>query len=253
MPEVRFGWRLASAALAIMMLSMLYMMFMTPTFKVESVQVTGLQRLTASDVNLMLGLAGETIFAIDPQGIYTRLEEAFPELAEVELAVGLPAVVALDLVERTPIIAWVQGNDEFWVDAEGVSFEPRGEVETLLRVNAGGLPVNVEMTGLNHRFFKLEPALVATMLAMQKYLPEEAVLVYSPDRGFGWHDSRGWDAYFGNAVPLGGTVNTEAPIDQIDQKLVVYQTLVEALNAQHIEPALISVEFLHAPYYRLER
>jgi hypothetical protein len=36
-------------------------------------------------------------------------------------------------------------------------------------------------------------------------------------------------------------------------KLNVYQTLVDQLQSEGIQPEMISVEYVHAPYYRMER
>jgi hypothetical protein len=92
-----------------------------------------------------------------------------------------------------------------------------------------------------HLDLKLQPDLVQTTLAIQPYLPEGAQLMYDQDRGFGWQDTRGWEVYFGQQI-----------VD-IEQKLAAYQTLVDTLTDQGIQPVLISVEYLHAPYFRLER
>ncbi len=239
-PQVRFGWRLVSGALVAMMVFLLYLMLLTPAFEVEGVEMTGMQRLTSVDVNLALGLVGERIFAIDPADVQQGLETAFPELASQELSIGLPNKVALKVVERTPLLAWIQDGQELWIDAEGVSFPPRGEAEGLLRVESEGLPLGAEQVG-PRQDLKLQPALVQTTLAMQPYLPEGAQLIYDHDRGFGWQDSRGWEVYFGQQIT------------DINQKLATYQTLVDTLVGQGIQPVLISVEFLRAPYYRLER
>ena len=239
LPQVQVGWRLISGLIAAAMLAVLYGMFFTPMFKVESVEVIGAQRLTATDINQALGLYGEIIFAINPAEVQEQLEAAFPELASIELAVGLPRSIALSVVERTPALAWVQDGQETWMDAEGIGFPPRGEVEGLLRVQASGLPLGAEQEGIREHLV-LKPALVEGMLAMQAYLPEGGQLLFDAGRGFGWEDGRGWRVFFGQEI------------SEINLKLNTYQTLVETLGEQGVTPALISVEYLDAPYYRLE-
>jgi len=39
----------------------------------------------------------------------------------------------------------------------------------------------------------------------------------------------------------------------MEMKLSVYQAMVDRLQSEGIQPALISVEYVHAPYYRTER
>jgi hypothetical protein len=57
----------------------------------------------------------------------------------------------------------------------------------------------------------------------------------------GWNDPNGWEVFFGSQG------------NDMNQKLAVYKSLVERLQSEGIQPALISVEYIHAPYYRMER
>jgi hypothetical protein len=78
------------------------------------------------------------------------------------------------------------------------------------------------------------------MLALSEYLPEDTYLQYDPQFGLGWQDPRGWLVYFGS--------NTS----EIDIKLAEYETIISTLQAENRQPALISLEFLHSPFYRME-
>ena len=51
--------------------------------------------------------------------------------------------------------------------------------------------------------------------------------------------SRGWIVYLGD-------------VQDFDMKLHVYQELIDHLKEANTRPALISVEYVHAPYYLLE-
>lgn len=67
------------------------------------------------------------------------------------------------------------------------------------------------------------------------------MLLYQEGHGFGWTDAHGWAVYFGSQL------------DDLGQKQVVYQALADYLVNNGIQPAMVSVEFVHAPYYRMER
>jgi len=41
-------------------------------------------------------------------------------------------------------------------------------------------------------------------------------------------------------------------LSQVDLKLVEYEYIIQAILDRNLQPSLISLEFLHAPYYRLE-
>ena len=64
--------------------------------------------------------------------------------------------------------------------------------------------------------------------------------MYTAGHGLGWKDPRGWEVYFG------------MNLKDMEMKLRVYKTLVKRLGKEKIQPQLISVEYVHAPYYRLE-
>ena len=72
-------------------------------------------------------------------------------------------------------------------------------------------------------------------------MPADTVLVYDSEHGLGWNDPNGWEVFFGDED------------QEMDMKLLVYQALVEHLQSEGIQPAMISVEYVHAPYYRMER
>jgi hypothetical protein len=42
-------------------------------------------------------------------------------------------------------------------------------------------------------------------------------------------------------------------LERINDKMLMYETIVRKLEEQGIQPNMVSVEFLHAPYYRQEK
>lgn len=260
LPMLRLGWRAASGLLVLLMALSLFLLLNTTAFQVDVLEVEGLGRLTLEDIQVALNISGEAIVKIDPETLRTELQEAFPELSSIKVSVYLPARVKLDLVERTPVISWVQrdgnGNSqEKWVDQEGIAFPPRGAVGNLLRVEAegdlqagriNGLNVNsLEKSGQGKTVDTQTPLLSAEMvnalLAMKAYVPEGTPILLSVEHGFGWEDPHGWRVYLGKNLA------------EMNQKLLIYQKFVEKLAEQGIEPSMVSVEFLHAPFYRTER
>ena len=86
----------------------------------------------------------------------------------------------------------------------------------------------------------MSPELVAAIVTMGEQTSKKAILIYDPQRGLGWRDKRGWDVYFGMDVA------------NIAEKIIVYRAIKAQLRAEGITPVIISVEQIHAPYYRLE-
>ena len=63
-------------------------------------------------------------------------------------------------------------------------------------------------------------------------------MIYDPKYGMGWQDPHGWSVYFGQ--------NTQ----DIAMKEKVYQAILDTITKQGIQPTLISVEYLDAPFYK---
>jgi hypothetical protein len=226
---------------------------------VKSVEAVGLKRLTVGDLNAVMGTFGASVFTLDQNSLKKSLEQAFPEFSKISVKVNLPANVKVIVTERNPIIAWTQDDTEVWLDAEGISFPPRGNPENaLVRVEGHGTPPGLDTTTALSDVQNLPPGvptsinpsiprislgadLIASILSLGAKMPADTLLVYDSEHGLGWNDPNGWEVYFGRE-------------DQdMEMKLVVYQTLVEHLQSEGIQPALISVEYVHAPYYRMER
>jgi hypothetical protein len=63
-------------------------------------------------------------------------------------------------------------------------------------------------------------------------------MICDPQYGMGWQDPRGWTVYFGQNAK------------DILMKKVVYKTILDTLTLQGVQPSLISVEYLNAPFYK---
>jgi cell division protein FtsQ len=259
LPFLHLGWRAVSLLMVLMMSASLFLIWKAPVFQINTVEAEGLQRLTVGDLNAVMGTFGKSVFSINPNLLDKILNQAFPELSKISVRVNLPASVKVVVTEREPVISWVQDGVETWVDAEGVSFPPRGNPTTsLVRVEGHGtlpsitaiaspddlqaLPGSVASTsGPNTPTLRLPPELVSAILSLGAKMPADTLLVYDSVHGMGWNDPNGWEVFFG------------AEDQDMEMKLAVYQALVERLQSEGIQPALISVEYVHAPYYRMER
>jgi cell division protein FtsQ len=259
LPFAQIGSRSVSLLMAVMMIICLFLMWKAPVFMVNTIDTAGLKRLTATDLNTVMGTYGKSIFTLNPNQIEKILHQAFPELSKISVRINLPAKVKVVVNEREPVISWTEDNTEAWVDVEGVSFPPRGTpANTLVRVEGYGTPPSTQAsvqaqaeTGLpvspttfatpGIPTIQLPADLVSAILALSAKMPADTVLVYDSEHGLGWNDPNGWEVFFG------------AEDADMEMKLSVYQTLVDRLKSEGIQPALISVEYVHAPYYRMER
>jgi cell division septal protein FtsQ len=257
-PAVKLGWRLLSGLLAIGLFALLYHLWTSPRFQVQFAEVEGNHYVRSEDVNQVLNLYNKPIFMVDPQQVEADLERAFLGLmVDSSVQIIWPASVLVTVQERQPVIAWEQGSEVLWVDAEGISFDPVGENDELVRVSATASPpapigilddqdqvedpLDPSQEALEPYAF-MTPELAAAILTTNKYKPGQSKLNFDSQHGLGWHDEKhGWDIYFG------------LDMSNIEEKLTVYKAIKKQMKTNGVSPLLISVEHIHAPYYRLER
>ena len=238
MPQL--GPRWVSGVLTLLLGFMRYTMWTASTFTVSAAAVSGNERITTEDVNGGLGVSGEPIFKVVPTQIENNLRTVFPDLASVKVQVSFPNHVAVKVIERMPVLIWYQDGKTTWIDQNGVAFMPRGEVQGLVQVFATGSPRGLipdENKSILDQVF-IQPAMVNAIVALAPYVPQGVSMTYDPQYGMGWQDPRGWSVYFGQNI------------QNIQMKLKVYQSMVDTFIRQGIQPTLISVEYLDAPFYK---
>ncbi len=236
----QLGPRWVSAALTLLLGFMLYTMWTASPFTIATAEVRGNQRLGASQINAMLGMIGQPIFNAVPALMEANLRTAYSDLESVKVHVGFPNRITVDVEERIPVLAWYQNGVVTWVDASGVAFMPRGEFPGLVQVAANNTPPQVlldpNLPVYEHKF--IAPEMVQALTELAQVAPAGMPMIFDPQFGIGWQDSRGWTVYLGQ--------NTK----DISMKKVVYQAIVDTLTLQGVQPSLISVEYLNAPFYK---
>ena len=226
----------------------LYFLWTSPTFQVQGAEVRGAERIPAYMIDNAMYIHHRPIFVVEPDVLERQLRRTFPGLTQVAVGIAFPARVVVTVEERVPVLAWEQDGRLWWIDANGVAFPARGEVEALPRVVASSAPPDstlpeIDSSRETESFAQvfIAPEMIAPILKLFDHLPDGATLDYDHRHGFGWQDPRGWQIYFG------------VDVTYIDAKLSLYQNVVAQLEREGVQPVLISVEHLNAPYYRLEQ
>lgn len=264
LPAIRPGWRLVSGLLVILCCAAVIMGFTAPTFQVGVPEVAGLTRISAEDLSETLRLENTPVFLVQPSQVQARVARAYPELKDISVKVILPNRVIVSAVERQPILAWEYDTNLIWIDAEGLIFPARGEpAAPLLTIVADSAPPlftpvdslaalvedptatpeeqAAEKPANKPRVPKqVSPEFLKAIFALSEKLPPETSLTYNSSNGLGWNDPLGWKVYVG------------VSLEDFDLKLALYERIVKALQEKGIQPALVSVAYLHAPFYRLE-
>ena len=266
LPRIKIGWRALTAIVVISMSVLIYLLWSSPKFRISSPKLVGLQRLTAMEVNAAIDLNDQPIFTVNPAQVEKKLVDDFPEFSAVAMAVSFPNSVVITVTERVPVLIWHQEGRSQLVDDNGIAFPVRQQdsalklplieaktsppapppamdaQQVLDKLNGITPAEDILATPSLQKESKLamQPEMVAGIELLAKEVPSNVPITYDPTHGMGWKDPRGWEVYFGDMV-------------DVAMKLKVYKAVVTQLNAEGIQPKLISVEFVHAPYYQGER
>lgn len=264
LPVMNIGWRLLSATIAAASVAaIIFLFFFT---KVEAAEISGVSPHLTNEVQYYLNLIGKPVFLIEPRNIKEELEKGFPEIESVNVKINFPAQVTITAESRQPVYAWIMDDQVFLIDEVGTFYpaEAGTSIDGLIVVQADSMPemklefeksedILIEIiqytksddpspsndeTTTRGESYTVAPSVINALEQILQYIPSEAKLIYHQRHGFGWYDEQGWDAYFG------------FELEQIDMKIAVYDSIVKNLKHQGIDATIISVEYLHAPYYR---
>ena len=208
----------------------IYLLGLTPDYMIQEVAVSGLVALSREAVVEASGLEGAHIFWADPADAAAKIAE-IPSVLTATVEIDWPNTASITVNERAPVMAWDQAGERFWVDQNGRLMQARQEAGALLVI-------------LSQESDKLELGetvpldVMAGALQLKGLRPNIDALLYDRNNGLSYHDGRNWDAFFG----VGADMN---------QKLVVYETLVDNLMARNLQPEYISVVNTLKPFYRL--
>lgn len=273
LPVFAPGWRILSLLIAIAAAAGIISVYTSPIFQIPYVEYIGLQRVPTEEINSVVNLDYRPIIEVQPQVVLTAIRNKFPELMDVSITVELPNIVNISAVERQPVLAWQQEDNVTWVDADGVVFPTRGEIGGLVTVHSdsaipqeplpieqlvaqaqtleaaqeSGVPLPTETPPSEIDPLSSSPAqranlkLLSAALELNQLLSANTELVYSDANGLGWTAPEGWQVYIGK------------DLNQFEEKYTLYQQVAGYLAKNGIQPKLVSVEHLNAPFYRLEQ
>lgn len=264
--KIHIGWRFFSAVLTLAFSACLLVGWQSGDFRVTTIEIKGTERINPEEVQASFKFQQEPIFEVVPDEICRTINQAFPEFKEVRVTAVFPNRITITLKERKPILAWKSSDGSIWVDEEGIIIPARGNFGSLLTIESSTLPVfsnspseddtepEIDKFHKKRNYWKLpkysmtwfeyhrniEPGLFNAILRLHQYIPNESVFLFDVHRGLGWNDTHGWKIFVG------------LDLEKINEKMLAYERIVSELTNRGIRPALVSVEYLHAPYFRME-
>ncbi len=242
-PVALSGWRWLSLLIALGSLLGLVVLWYAPFLRVHTVRVAKTQYIPPAKVAVALAVEGRPVVSLDPQVLRSMLLRRFPALSAAQVSVGLSSVVKVKVTERKPVFVWRLGKRTLWLAEDGTAFTPplshtpKGLV--MPKVQASTLPEGAReiRPGL---WRMLRPEQVRQLHILAQSLPKGTTLVFHKRYGLGWRAPQGWQVFVGENIT------------QMDKRLAVYQALSSWFEANGIKPAIVSLQSLQAPYYRME-
>jgi hypothetical protein len=274
LPIFNPSWRIISGLLAAACIAAGAYMLYAPEFLVTSVEVKGLTRLDPERIQPILDLANRSVVLLDSDLIKDRVSQVLPELKGIRVSVDFPATISITLGERKPALVWDNNGKQSWIDTDGVLIPVQGDGGELLTILSDVAPPVWDITekreiikaraaaGVQFKpqakkseddstvveepkvfgLQQVEPAVMSTAIQLSTMMPAGAQLIYNSHYGFGWNDQlQSLTVYIGQNL------------DNLDVKMNEYSAIMIALQKDGIKPGMISLEHVHAPFYRLER
>ena len=264
--RLHLSWRILSGLLTIMFLFFLTTAWQSTDFQVSVIDVKGNQRINQDEIIKTLTVMNEPLFTVQPDEIAQTILSTFPELKDVKVTLYLPNKISITVNERQPYIAWQLEKQTLWMDSDGFLFPARGQASSAITIQSLSYPsfyttqpgdqaaIQIEkyhpklndwksppdsMTWFKYHQ-QIDPGLLTAILKLNVQIPSQKALLFDSNRGLGWTDEHGWKIFVG------------FDLDHIDEKWLMYEKISADLVKQGIKPSLVSVEYLHAPYYRVD-
>jgi cell division septal protein FtsQ len=204
-----------------------------PQLQIREVRVHGIALIPADEIHQDLAIEGSSVFAIR-SGRLERLLRLNPAVDRVRVEPRLPDIVTIAVVERMPAVLWEAEGSSALVDDNGLAIRDGPDVPPLKlprvyapegpAVRAGERvdpsPVHIAQT--------IAPRLDALGLpgARLEYRPSNGITIFGAYR-----------------VAVGSE-------DQLEAKLIAYQSIRRQIEQSRARAELVDVRFLDRPYYR---
>ncbi|MFQ6014365.1 MAG: cell division protein FtsQ/DivIB [Anaerolineae bacterium] len=208
-----------------------YYLFASEQFYIYEIKVTGNSFVPESEIYQASDLADLSIFYVNTLTTEAAVEK-ITGIKEVSIHTDLFDGVTIEVEERQPLLLWQTGEKRYWVDEEGIFFQPRGEAPQVIQIT------DTEARPVDPQNDRLHPRVLEMVLAIRPLLPQIKVWEYSQRMGLSFVNERGWHIYLGYA-------------DHLPAKMAAWQALTEHLQAKGIEVQYIDLRLPQYPYYKV--
>jgi cell division septal protein FtsQ len=222
--------RVVSFLFALGLLGTLAYLFLSDTYYVYGVTVSGNTLLSAEEVFQQTGMQGYSIFFVDPKAAEQRIT-TLPDVRQAKVTVGLPNQMVIKVQEREARVVWQTGEVRYGVDDEGLTVSLPGGTQPEIVVK------DVDNTSLQLGD-RVDLAAVAAAETYHSLLSPVSQFQYSRDRGLSYQNEHGWPVHLGDG-------------EGAELKVAIVDALVERLANEGQTVEYIDVRFPESPFYKL--
>lgn len=228
--RIRPGPRGGSLLLALVLVSLLAYVFISDSFYVYGVELSGNSLVSAEEIFQGSGVDGYSIFFIEPQEVEHALS-SLPDVRQAEVSIRLPNRMYVKVRERTARVIWQTGEERYGVDDEGIILPLRGETESVILIR--DLDSTPRQPGE-----RVDLEIVAAAEKYASLLPQVRTFDYSGEYGLSLQNEFGWRIYLGKS-------------EGAETKVAVMKELAERLANRGSAVEYIDLRFQDSPLYRL--
>jgi cell division protein FtsQ len=200
-------------------------------FYLSVIPVLGSRSIPESEIVEASGLEGKHIFSADPSEAARKIND-IPGVISATVTLVWPNEVNIQVGEDTPIAIWKQAGRTYWINESGHLLPARSTVPGLLVIDSEE-KTQAKDNGI------IDRSILNGALQLQELRPNIDLLYYLPGTGLSYEDGRGWRGQFGTGSDM-------------EQKIVVYETIVDELLERGLNISLVSVRNQAKPYYVAE-
>ncbi|MDX1688964.1 MAG: FtsQ-type POTRA domain-containing protein [Candidatus Promineifilaceae bacterium] len=221
------------------------------SFYLTTIPVQGVSSIPPAEIVNASGLGGAHVFGVEPSAAADQITD-IPGVISATVTLEWPNQAQVRIEEDTPVAVWEQGDERYWVNAEGELVPARVDLPGLLHIRAEGAgaaavltPVSMDgtetaeeapETETEERTLFVPDEVLRGALQLRELRSNIDLLYYDMSGGLSYQDGRGWRVYFGAGTDM-------------EQKLVLYEQLVEHLLERGVQPVYISVADQETPFY----
>ncbi|HEX8681850.1 MAG TPA: FtsQ-type POTRA domain-containing protein [Ardenticatenaceae bacterium] len=186
--------RWSPLVLSLLLALAVYVLFGTSWFYIYDIEAEGLRLTSKEELYNRSNLEALSIFWLRPSTVEKRLEED-PIIADAKVSFVPPANVRVRVEERQPMAVWQTGDQNLFVDGEGVLFGLRGDARGMLVIrDLSGTPAEMGS--------KVDPQVVRSAQELAQRVPGRMAFDWEPGLGLSFVTDGGWRVAFGDHTRL---------------------------------------------------